>query len=139
VRQIFSIRWIVTWATIASLTACSGNSSLEGRFAPDPSLSPNGTSLPIDNPESAIPAEIPRYPQAQLLPDKSTLAADRGTIHWTSTDPVNLVEQYFQDQLTQQSWQISQSFSQTGENQPLIASKEGLELRIAIATSSSNR
>lgn len=128
--------------TLASLAACSGNSALEGRLQPDPSLqsSDSGvlTPLPADNPESAIPPEIPRYPGAQLVVEKSNASRDRGSIVWTSTDPVNLIEQYFQTQLTQQNWQISQPFSQTGDNLPLIASKEGFAIRITLATPNNN-
>lgn len=142
IKILALMRWIVVGLTLATLAACSGNSALEGRLQPDPSLSPTDsgmiTPLPADNPESAIPTEIPRYPGAQLVVEKSNASPDRGSLVWTSTDPVNLVEQYYQDQLTQQNWQISQPFSPAGDNLPLIARKNDFAIRIALAAPNNN-
>jgi hypothetical protein len=142
IKILALMRGIILGFILASLAACSGNSALEGRFQPDPALSPSGsgvvTPLPADNPESAIPSEIPRYPNAQLMVERSNASPDRGSIVWTSSDPVNLVEQYYLSQLPQQNWQISQPFSQTGDNLPLIASKKDFSIRITLATANNN-
>lgn len=133
-----SVRWVLGLALLASLSACSGNSALEGRFAADPSLngSPTATGTPLtgNDLEGVIPTEIPRYPQAELLADRSSGSADRGSLRWSSADPVNLIEQYYQDRLNEQQWQIEQPFSQSGNPQPLIARKGDLSLKVEVAT-----
>jgi hypothetical protein len=124
---------------IAGLAACQGNTVLEDRFAADPSLSASPNQpLPTENPESAIPSIIPRYPQAQLVPEQSQASPDRGSLRWTSSDPANLIEEYYQNQLMGQGWQILQEFAQDGSNKPLIAQKDDFAIKVEIVAREGN-
>lgn len=132
-------RSLILLLLVAGLSACQGNRSLEDRFAANPSLnaSPN-QPLPADNPEAAIPAAIPRYPQAQLLADRSQASPDRGSLRWTAGDPANLIEQFYQAQLKEQGWQIFQDFAPNDSSQPMIAQKDDLALKIEIVAREGN-
>ena len=112
---------------LASLTACANaptGKSLEQAFAADPRLQSNSTAVvPSSNPSllnartallpTNFPAEIPRYPNAQL---KAVILPTQGTggtpataselTHWFSSDPSNFVATFYQKQFQTNGWQI---------------------------------
>jgi hypothetical protein len=59
-------------------------------------------------------------------------------LRWTSSDPANLIEEYYQSQLGSQGWQILQDFTQDGSNQPLIAQKDDIAIKVEIISREGN-
>ncbi len=124
---------------LASVSACANNPSgrnLEQMFAADPRLQDNpaiafGTSnnnsnqtalntnvqLPAD-----FPAEIPRYPNAQL--QQVTASETR----WTTPDPINFVQSFYQNQFQANDWELLPS-----EQGGIIeAQRDGLRVAVTI-------
>ncbi|WP_013324600.1 S-layer homology domain-containing protein [Gloeothece verrucosa] len=131
---------------VGLLTACSGNGQLEGKLAPDPALKNNAQtpSTPSPTPSNTLssenlPKEIPVYPNAQLQTAQAGSTPNSGTIRWTSSDPRNLIENFYQQQFTAAKWQITQPFSADTENNTLMASREGLDVKVTVTPSSTNR
>ncbi|ACK72987.1 S-layer domain protein [Gloeothece citriformis PCC 7424] len=135
---------------VSLLTACSGNGTLEGRFAPDPALqensqpsgdNPSPTVTPSNTLEAEnIPEDIPIYPNAQLESAQAGSTPDSGITRWTSSDPSNLIENYYQQQFQAGNWEITQPFSTEPDqdNNTLIASRDGLNVQVKVTPSSGN-
>jgi hypothetical protein len=122
------------------LTACSGNTALEGRFAADPALQETPTTSPTVSPstvEDYLPAQIPRYPNLTYVSTETGSNPEQKITRWTSSDPSNLIESYYQQELQAKNWQISQPFSNNQENNPLIARLDDLEVQITVTSSPS--
>lgn len=93
------------------LSSCSGNQLLENRFAPDSALNltakPNQTAQinqptkPVELPQD-FPQDIPPYPQAELI------EVNENKTLWSSSDPSNLIINYYEQNLTNLQWQIEQ-------------------------------
>lgn len=121
------------------LSGCSGN-QVEGLFVPDPKLeTPTTPTTPVAVTPTQLtlppefPSTIPVYPEAAIkaiAPDSGT---NQGIITWTSTDPSNLIESYYQQQLESRGWVLA---TQTTENQ-VSAQKDNLDLEIALNSSAS--
>jgi hypothetical protein len=95
------------------VTGCSTNQSLQSRFAPvNPNTQTNTTnnnpSTPVENPTEVklpddFPQDIPIYSQAKLI------SVDGKQTVWSSIDPLNLIIEFYQQQLTAQNWIITQA------------------------------
>ncbi|MBL1209080.1 S-layer homology domain-containing protein [Geminocystis sp. GBBB08] len=123
-------RYILFSVLIVLLTGCSGNQALESRFAPNPQLKSDTNSStninaqtqnPVKIPDTEknsvklpddFPSDIPIYSQAKLI------TVDGKQTIWTSDDPLNLITEYYKQELTAKKWTISQS-----EENLIIASK----------------
>jgi S-layer homology domain len=124
-------------ATILSIGGCTGGQSLQKTFAPDPklkqpvSIGNPTTETPV--PVAAIPADFPRYPQAKL--QSTEQATDRGTVTtWTTSDPIDFVYKFYQQELTAKQWQI---VAQPSDSNPILTAKlEQTEIAISPQTSS---
>ena len=122
-----SFRGISLIIFIFLLSGCSGNNQVESLFAPNPNLSSSSSqtnnqtqnnnnnnqqilehTLPQDFPE-----DIPVYEPAKLV------AIDKNISTWLSDDPINLITNYYQQQLVTQEWDIT-----TQEENLIIAQKE---------------
>jgi hypothetical protein len=135
------LRFSTIIGLFAFLSSCSGNTNLEDRFAADPSLqgspvvetspSPVSTQLP-DN----FPTDIPRYTDAEVLSVQANPDNTAVQTRWKTKDPSNLVENFYQQQLAANNWEIITPFTGDGSNSPLIARRDTLELSIAIVATS---
>jgi S-layer homology domain len=120
-------RYILFAVLMVFVNGCSGNKALESIFAPNPQLKTNTDNNnpqprnPVENPNinnnsvklpDDFPSDIPIYNQAKLI------TVDGKQTFWTSTDPLNLISEYYTQELTAKKWTISQS-----EENLIIASK----------------
>lgn len=129
---------------LGMLTSCSGNASLENKLAPDSSLT--GGASPTPSPENStgltailpnvFPTNIPQYNNSQLLSVTPGITASQGQTRWQSTDPSNLIESFYTQELQSNNWEIVTPFSES--NTSIVARRDGLELTITIASTSPN-
>jgi hypothetical protein len=127
------------------LGACGGNPDLENRLAADPNLqttptpeispspSPNSNQLPAN-----FPTEIPQYNQSELLSIQTNTDNTGGQTRWQSNDPSNAIEAFYQQELSNNNWEIITPFSGEGVNSTLTARRNNLELTITITSTSPN-
>lgn len=113
-----------------ALWGCNQGGSLEDSFAPDPSLSQqptvlgNGSSR-TDLPEG-FPPEIPLYPEATLIQSQPNSTV------WAIADNVTQLEDFYRETLAAESWNIIAKAPTTDDFQQLVATKNNIELSIAI-------
>lgn len=86
------------------LLGCSGNENLASRFAPDASLSPNDTTA-VEGADTTItlpyPVTVPIYDNAEIIK-----TAEK-EVFWTSSDPINVILDYYKRELEQKQWQVA--------------------------------
>jgi hypothetical protein len=130
---------------VSLLGACSGNPDLENRLAADPNLPTNPLSeiSPSPSPTSNqlpanFPAEIPQYSQSELLSVQTNPDNTGVQTRWQSNDPSNAIEAFYQQELTNNNWEIITPFSGEGVNSSLTARRDNLELTITITSTSPN-
>jgi hypothetical protein len=86
----------------------------------------NNNNQPTPNPNIQLPAdfppEIPRYPNAQLQ------QVTQSTTRWTTSDPMNVVRNFYQNEFQTNNWDMSQS---TPEG-ILEAQQNGLRVTLTI-------
>ena len=129
-------------------------SQLENSLAADPQLQAkvtqpeiSPTASPEISPEISpevsptlpanFPAEIPRYPNAELLAVTEAVSSQGATLgssqpvqtRWQTPDSVAQVQQFYQEKLQASGWQITTGAT---ADQPLRATKDGLEVTIAL-------
>jgi hypothetical protein len=97
---------------LVSSSGCNGGNSLQNTFAPDPKLKPVNTETPASEsaakPSNSLPADFPLYPQAKLQSTVET--KDLGTVTtWTTSDPIELVYKFYQQELPAKQWEITNS------------------------------
>ncbi len=93
------------------LNACSGNRMLENLFAADPKLKEKSEKVdperanPATNSKNQLPenfpSDIPIYSQAKLINVKP------GKTTWISSDPSNLISNFYLQELKAKKWSIS--------------------------------
>lgn len=98
-----------------TINGCSGNNTLESLFAPNPDLKTSVANLNNSNYSQnnsvnnqikplALPAnfpnDIPIYKSSKLI-----LKDDQSTT-WVSDDPLNLINNYYKEQLVEQKWDL---------------------------------
>jgi hypothetical protein len=114
---VLLFRFSLLLISLLLLNACSGNQALESLFAADPKLKenyPNLNSSPPNTEENQLPenfpAEIPIYSSAKLINTEGNKTT------WTSGDPVNLINNFYVQELKTKKWSVSEQ-----ENNLLIA------------------
>jgi S-layer homology domain len=137
---------LICTSLIVILTGCS-----EKTFAPDPQLkgqSQTVTNTPISNtPNNSseiqlptdFPQDIPLYQTAKLIKVETGNNDTPTKLIWESNDPSNLIEDFYQQQLSQNNWQIDRPFNNTdnlAEN-TLTASKQDLKVNVIVTNSGS--
>jgi S-layer homology domain len=135
-------------ALLTSLTACANSPNarnLEQSVAADPQLQNNPASLgqPVTNnspqPTTQVqlpgdfPSEIPRYPDATL--QEITQQDNAQVTRWTSGDPVNLIQSFYQKQFQDNNWEYSQP---TAEGDTLVARRNDLQVTLKIQPAQPN-
>lgn len=124
---------------LASVTACANNQSgrnIEQMLAADPRLKDNpaiafsngnNTNQPAPNANIQLPAdfppEIPRYPNAQLQ------QVTESETRWTTPDPSNAVQSFYQDQFQANNWDLRQP---TEQQETLEAQQNGLRVTVTV-------
>jgi hypothetical protein len=135
---------------LSLLTSCANSptgKALERSLAADPRLKDNSTlfggSSPT-NPQSQtsvqlpgnFPSEIPRYPDAKLQNvEPLTVPATQSQLtSWTSSDPINLIQNFYQRAFSSNNWQIiSQPSNDAGG--VLVARRNELQVTVTIPSS----
>lgn len=135
---------------LSLLTSCANSSAgkaLERSFAADPKLkdnptlfggssqtnSPNPTSVTL--PED-FPTEIPRYPGAKLenIEPLTVPNAQGQRIRWSSPDPINAIQRFYQQQFNASNWQIiSQPTDEDGG--AIVARRNDLQVTVTVPSS----
>ncbi|MEP0959622.1 S-layer homology domain-containing protein [Microcoleus sp. FACHB-1515] len=119
------------------LTGCANSplgQSLQRTFAADPQLeasptvTPTPTPTPSPSPTADLPADLPRYPNAELVGEPTTDADGVTVTRWRTTDGGDRVRQFYQEVFQSENWQVQSN------TEPLIAQKDDLRVRVAIAT-----
>lgn len=119
-------------------------------MAADPKLKNNSPTSGLSSqtpgqPSSDFPSEIPLYPEAKLKevtpasspsPDnQSTAAGQAQTTHWTTSDPSNLVQSFYQKQLQSNGWQLlNQPNEDNAATSTLVARRNNLKVTVSIPT-----
>ncbi|ELR96258.1 S-layer homology domain-containing protein [Gloeocapsa sp. PCC 73106] len=125
---------LVSWIILCGiLSGCNGNQTAEGIFRPDPELQ---TPTPEVTQELTIPQDfpptIPIYPEAQIKAIAPNTGATQGQITWESTDPVNLIQSYYQAELSAADWTLSTNESDYN----FLATKDNLKVQLSLNPSS---
>ena len=135
---------------LTSLTACASSGNLEERFAPDPRLLNNtidvaginrqndeNVQLPTD-----FPAEIPRYPNAQLkdVTQSTPPTGEPGNKEnagvltlWSSSAPSDSVINFYQQEFQANNWELSPTNEST-----LAARRNNLQVIVSIQPGASS-
>ncbi len=115
----------LTATLMISLWGCNGLASLQNNLAPDPKLTEPATSGEpvVEKPgesKANLPKDFPVYPKAKAQSTQQT--KERGIVStWTTADPIDLVYEFYQKELTAKQWQIS---SQPSESEPRLVAKQ---------------
>jgi S-layer homology domain len=135
---------------LTSLTACANSpnsKNLEQSLAADPQLQENPVTLgqPVTNTNPQqnetqvqlpgdFPAEIPRYPDGTL---KEVTQQDGSQLtRWTSADPTNIVQSFYQKQFQDNKWEIVSQ--PTAEGSSLVARRNDLQVTVNIQPAPTN-
>jgi S-layer homology domain len=151
----FYVLQIALLLFLSSLTACANSpfgKSLEKSLSADPQLQqpttqPDASPTPTPAPETPaatepelptdFPTPIPRYPTATLkkvAPTEDTTSTYPVITQWTSPDPSNAIEAFYQRQFAQNDWQLSSSTPE-GQKTTMVAKRQNLEVEVVIEPS----
>jgi hypothetical protein len=144
-----SLRLVLSLFLLGLLSACDSK-TVTGFFAPDPKLPENSqaanpsTTQPTDSGAPTqttttelpanFPANLPVYPQAQLLRVDSPTDSQQIKTNWSSGDNSQAIADFYQQQLQSNNWQLIQPFTpqaNSGE-QTLIASRDRTRIAVSI-------
>lgn len=130
---------------LSSLTACASSpvaKNLEDSLAADPRLEDNSVifgkakqteaqqlpqstvQLPAD-----FPSDIPLYTNAQL--QEVTPSSNGVSTRWLSSDPSNIIEDFYRNQFQKNNWQILQQPTDQQSN-VFAAQRNDLQLKVSI-------
>lgn len=115
--------------------------------SPLPGGSPSPQNSNLAQLPAGFPSEIPIYPQANLQevtpttsqsPDNQSTGAGQGqTTRWTTSDPSNFVQSFYQQQLQANGWQLlSQSNEGNATTSTIVARRNNLKVTVSIPTAS---
>ncbi|MGB3203550.1 MAG: S-layer homology domain-containing protein [Crinalium sp.] len=140
-------------ALLLSLTACANSynsKALEQSLAADSRLKNNPITFGTPSPNtddnqitaklpSDFPAEIPLYPTAELQDVKPTTSNDseKQTV-WTTQDPSNLVQSFYQKQFQSDSWQIVNQPDSKSNTDTLVARRNNVQVKLSFNPSSTD-
>lgn len=141
---------------LSALTACANSpnsKNVEQILAADPRLKdnsvfgtsgqqpqPNGLATPSVTPTPLaqlpqdFPAQIPRYPNAQLkavAPTSQNPSENNKQTRWVTSDPSNLVQGFYQQQFKENNWELNQPSTQT-QADTIQARQNDLQVTVTI-------
>ncbi|MBD2607508.1 S-layer homology domain-containing protein [Scytonema hofmannii FACHB-248] len=130
---------------LSSLTACASSpvaKNLEDSLAADPRLQNNSVIFgkakqtePQQLPQSTVklpadfPATIPLYTNAQL--QEVTPSSNGVSTRWLSSDPSNIIEEFYRNQFQANNWQILQQPTDQQSN-VFVAQRNDLQIKVSI-------
>ncbi len=130
---------------LSSLTACASSpvaKNLEDSLAADPKLQNNSVIFgkakqtePQQLPQSTVklpadfPATIPLYTNAQL--QEVTPSSNGVSTRWLSSDPSNIIEDFYRNQFQANKWQILQQPTDQQSN-VFVAQQNDLQIKVSI-------
>lgn len=153
---IFASIFVCLLTTLGSCANTVSSDKLERSLAADPKLknnqvtlgkpSPTNTPSTVANLPANFPAEIPIYQNAQLqevvplsnqFTENQTNINNQGQLtRWTTSDPSNLVQDFYQKQFQSNNWEIiSQPASNSEDNaaaNTLVARKNDLRVTVSV-------
>ncbi len=144
-----TFRFSILLCLLALLTSCAGNKEIEGIFSPDPTLKESPDVIASDtkeNPDTPqeklpenFPSGIPLYPEAKLVTTKSLEDGAKTQTDWTSSAPINIIANYYQQQFEKNNWEIIESASsqQDRDKTSLLARKEQLQVKVSLTKAKS--
>lgn len=135
---------------LSVLTACANSPTgkeLERSLAADPNLKNNSTlfggssrsdrqaKISVQLPQD-FPREIPLYPEAQLQKvEPLTVPTTQGQLtRWSSSDPINMIQSFYQRVFKSNQWQIIAQPSDTAGG-TLVARQKDLQVTVTIPAS----
>lgn len=156
--------------TLTLITGCGEN--FEQRLAPDPKLKEGENSSNSSNPESntqvqdsessnqreteenqtsptlnlsdQLPEKIPVYPEAELVNQDINSENTSGSLELTSTESRNSIKSFYEQQLTQEQWNIVTPFSETSDGNEQLKARSrqdtspSLELIVVLSDATGN-
>lgn len=156
--------------TLTLITGCGEN--FEQRLAPDPKLKEGENSSNSSNPESntqvqdsessnqreteenqtsptlnlsdQLPENIPVYPEAELINQDINSENTSGSLELTSTESRNSIKSFYEQQLTQEQWNIVTPFSETSDGNEQLKARSrqdtspSLELIVVLSDATGN-
>jgi hypothetical protein len=130
---------------LSSLTACASSpvaKNIEDSLAADPKLQNNSVIFgkakqtePQQLPQSTVklpadfPATIPLYTNAQL--QEVTPTSNGVSTRWLSSDPSNIIEDFYRNQFQANKWQILQQPTDQQSN-VFVAQQNDLQIKVSI-------
>ena len=129
---------IFLFACLLILGGCSGDSSLQNVFAPDPKLKENPplTSTPPETNQPQLPdgfpQEIPLYPDAQLISVEPGSNAQQGRVTWEMPDSRNDIETYYRNVFESDEWDAAPA---NDGSDALVARKNDLQVTVSVSAS----
>jgi S-layer homology domain len=145
---ILTVNALLTISLLAGLTACANSpnsKAIEESFAADPKLKENPVAFsspqpatPVDTSTTAklpadFPAQIPLYPNAQLLEVTEPSAPDKNVrLRYQSTDPINSVQSFYATEFGRRNWEIVSLPTPDGQGS-LVATREDLRVTVSLS------
>jgi hypothetical protein len=152
---------LTSFALLLSVSSCANGplaEQLERSIAADPRLETNATdaveaipsansspNAPTNQLPTNFPAEIPRYPNAELLEvtgaDATGVAigTDSATqTRWQTPDVAAEVQKFYRERFQAEGWQLVTSPNPEASTQPLQASRDDLQVTVETVTSGDN-
>lgn len=114
--------------------------SLQRTFAPDSQIegsptAPSATDTPIATPlpTADLPAQLPRYPNAELIATEPATDSENATLtRWRTADSSDRVREFYQRTFQSENWQVQSA------SEPIIAQKDDLRVQFAIRSIGTN-
>jgi len=138
----------LTLSLITTLSSCANSptgKAIENSLKADPQLQTNSPSIqatttPVENPQPSLPPvelpadfplEIPPYPNATLKAVMPPTTDSTAVITlWETTDPSNIVQSFYQNQLKTKNWKIIDNLANENSDN-ISAEKDNLKVTIA--------
>ena len=127
------------WATQIQ-QSLAADPRLQDNTSPGSGVDPDFSSSEVPQLPANFPAEIPRYPNAELVSVTSRTAEAGGAVldpqavetRWRTADSVEQVQQFYQERFQTEDWQVATEVS------PLQASRDGLQVRLSSTSTNGN-
>ncbi|XZN96387.1 MAG: S-layer homology domain-containing protein [Microcoleus sp.] len=134
---------------LGAVTGCANSpnsKAMEESFAADPKLKENPVALaspqpatPVDTSTNAklppdFPTEIPLYPNAQLVEvtGPSTPSEQNIRLRYESTDPINSIQSFYQNEFGRRNWKIVTPPTPDGQGS-VVAQQDKLRVTVSLS------